>query len=404
MIKRMSGLWLRAAVMWLLTTLSGAAVLYGGGKAAWFIFGCLLFMSLLGTAGSLLMRGDIQIVREPVSRSLHAGDSLQVQVSVVLPFRYPLAFVMLHEQWMNEQTHRVEQGSVLLVPLGRRQLQFDYTIPNVTRGIYRLYRVETIAVDFLHLSGFRRRSDYMGQHEHEEDEVIVYPYVLPSLETELAQARQEHPVLLGGLREYVPGDSLRALDWKSYLRRGKLMTRLPDPDSDGRPIMLILDAGADDAQFERAVSAAAGWVSHVLRTACSDAVIQIVSGDQEEYRWPASSDEQALLRELACIRRRPDIPVASLLQVMQRQRSDHPCEYVLVTGRLDNRLARWVLAARNIGESRELAVLYAAEGAVLSRSEHRIQAELQRAGCMVDYVSSRPVDHGLQQGGWTVYG
>lgn len=393
----MGGLWFRAVVMWLLTALSGTAVYFGGGRAAWFIFGCLFILTLLGTIGSLLMKGEIAIARETQSQALHSGDSLLIRATAALPFRFPLAFVIIHEHWMNEQSKRLYRGSVMLVPLGRKQLQYTYEIPNVTRGRYRLHRVETIAVDFLHLSGFR----CVRTRQH-SPEIIVYPYMPQVIESDLIHARQEEdPVLLGGLRAYVPGDALRHIDWKSYLKRGKLMTKLPDPDAEDRPITLILDPGADEAQFERAVSAAAGLAAQLLQSVGAECEIRMVSGDRQSALTQGGGGLEMLLRELAQLERRADVPITALLSEAACRAAGDDCERILVTGRLDGRLARWVQEAKGISE---LSILFAADSPVLSTSEHRIQAELQRAGCMVGFMPSLPADMVQQQGGWPAYG
>lgn len=74
---------------------------------------------------------------------------------------------------------------------------------------------------------------------------------------------------LADLREYVRGDDLRAVHWKSTAHRGKLMVRTGQAPEDARAVV-VLDRRADrhtgdgeHASFETAVSAAASVVRHL---------------------------------------------------------------------------------------------------------------------------------------------
>ena len=123
--------------------------------------------------------------------------------------------------------------------------------------------------------------DLFGMHEADValttvDPVIVYPRVVPLPDLAWPGARPfgergggerlyEDPQRIAGIRDYVPGDPLRRIDWKATARRGELQSRVYEP-STTLTLIIALDAatmphsweGSVPELLERAISAAAG--------------------------------------------------------------------------------------------------------------------------------------------------
>ena len=88
------------------------------------------------------------------------------------------------------------------------------------------------------------------------------------------------------LRDYVPGDDIRRIHWRSTARRGAPVVRQFDvPWQRRTTVLLDLRAGPDDSSFERAVSAAASVVQLAARR---DELVRLATtGDVDAAFVPA---------------------------------------------------------------------------------------------------------------------
>ena len=86
------------------------------------------------------------------------------------------------------------------------------------------------------LFGFFRRQKTVGQLDY----LLVYPRLVPLEklgivshqlfgDIRLKQHLFQDPVLTAGVREYLPGDSLKRIHWKSTARLGRLQTKIYEP-------------------------------------------------------------------------------------------------------------------------------------------------------------------------------
>ena len=151
-------------------------------------------------------------------------------------------------------------------------------------------------------------------------EMIVYPRVdatepfyevLPLLSGEMASFFRGRGHELHSLREYLPTDSARIVDWKITARRGELMVR-EFAREDERRVMLVLDpfmgapredlgvlAAAEHAErFERAVSMAACIAWHFNEI---NSVMQFRTNRFSTEMAPANGIIYDALRELAVV-------------------------------------------------------------------------------------------------------
>ena len=108
--------------------------------------------------------------------------------------------------------------------------------------------------------------------------VIVYPrlYELAEMglparaflgETRTPTRIFEDPTRTVGVREYLPGDSLRRVHWKATARQGRLQVKVLEPTTTHKAaLFLVIDSLADctEDEFELAVSAVASAARHLL--------------------------------------------------------------------------------------------------------------------------------------------
>ena len=165
-----------------------------------------------------------------------------------------------------------------------------------------------------------------------QTEIVVYPQVqpadqfyevLPLLSGEIASHFRGRGHELHSLREYLPADNARFVDWKVSAKSGRLMVR-EFAREDERRVMLILDPflGAPRAElgvlakeehadrFERAVSLAASiaWHFHEI-----DAVMQFRTQHFSTPMAPASEIIYDTLRELSSIQPEESAPGGEFL-------------------------------------------------------------------------------------------
>ncbi len=172
------------------------------------------------------------------------------------------------------------------------------------------------------------------QHTRELDwTAIVYPRLkdaalkaLPSQSRMRREAGQRQTRRIGegrlfeSLREWVPGDELRSVDWKATARRGKLISRQYEDERRQR-VMLVLDAGRmltaetdGRARLEDAIEAIAQLAYRA--TGFDDDVGLLVFSDEIDTYVPPLRGRRALkaiLDALAVVEGRlvePDYPKA----------------------------------------------------------------------------------------------
>ena len=168
------------------------------------------------------------------------------------------------------------------------------------------------------------------------------------------------------LRDYMPGDDPRHIDWKATARRGRPITREFTIEQ-SQTVYVMVDAGRSMTQlagefprFEYALSAA--LVLADVATSAGDRVGTMVFDDEVRALVPAQRGGAALqAMRSALVPVQPSMAepdYASAFRVLaQRQRKR--ALIVLITDVLEQRAARALLAHLTRGASRHLAVVVA---------------------------------------------
>ncbi|MBO0686478.1 MAG: DUF58 domain-containing protein [Candidatus Dormibacteraeota bacterium] len=226
---------------------------------------------------------------------------------------------------------------------GRRTV--TYRLPTERRGRVAVGPLRLVRADPL---GLARRVALVGGVET----LLVRPRVHPlpllpvgrtrHLEGSTSDAALSGTATFHSLREYVPGDDLRHIHWRSSARLGTLMTReLVDASRPYTTIVLDLrpasygDPGTHPEggdQFELAVDAAAsiavaaGRHSHPVRIVGSNGPLLETKGGR--------GDEATLLDRLALVTPDPAGSLAGAFETLRRSRSGGLL--VVVSGRCED--------------------------------------------------------------------
>ena len=204
-----------------------------------------LLVMLLVADLALLKRLDPVQAHRSHDDILSLGAANRVTVTLENPTAFPCR-VALRDTPPDECTSESTLLQALLPPFG--VLHFSYHLTPLRRGECRFGPLTLRGKTLLGL--------WVQQREFiPHDTVKVYPNILQTKQQQLL-ARQQRTLQMGlrtmrlrgqgtefeSLREYLPDDELRKIDWKASARRHQLITRQYDIER-SQQIMLVLDMG-----------------------------------------------------------------------------------------------------------------------------------------------------------------
>ncbi len=242
----------------------------------------------------------LRVSRVVTPARVHAGESTRIEVSAknTGAGRTPV----LH---LSDPVAGTRGARLHLAPLrGNDTAQAAYRLPTDKRGVVN---VGPLQLEIADPFGLARRRAIAAPVQS----VTIYPHVdtirVPSLggdedphgaairTNKLGQTSEE----FFALRQYVLGDDLRRVHWKSTARSQELMVRQDEnPWQDRTTIALDARPGSyDEAAFERAVSAAASVAAAAFR---QRHVVRVISTDGFDSGVGAGlSQAEAILAYLA---------------------------------------------------------------------------------------------------------
>src|SRR6266545_5945397 len=229
------------------------------------------FALLLGVGLALAETPEVEVSIELGRDRAIEGEELELKL--VLETRRPVEQLDLLLSLPDGIT--VAEGgnpaSIRLAPKDRREL--DYVLDLARWGAYSVGELRLRAHDRFRLLRYERRVDLGRQ-------IKVYPRpepmlgLLRPLETQvftgnLVAREKGEGIEFADLREFVPGDRVRRINWRATARRGKPWVTETHPDRNSDVVIFLdtfLEARREDAgTLDLAVSAAASIVAHYLR-------------------------------------------------------------------------------------------------------------------------------------------
>jgi uncharacterized protein (DUF58 family) len=255
-----------------------------------FVFAYMLVISLW------IGRGDILLERMLHQERIQAGDKVEVTITINLPARYWLCWIIVEERWVQQSRMEEEQYACLAYIRGSRDMKCHYTTSAKVRGLYHVHSSRVMIGDMF---GLVKRM--LVQEERDAESVQVNPIPLAGSWFKRMQLVGETPTVYGTLRDYISGDPISSIDWKSYARYQMLKTKQLEVE-ERKSILIVMDAKkGNPSHFETIVSAVTRMVLEMgdpsleLILACGDSRCLVIphqsmqSGVPSEiYEWLAS--------------------------------------------------------------------------------------------------------------------
>jgi uncharacterized protein (DUF58 family) len=331
-----------------------------GSRALYPVATGLVLAVALSVAWVRLSARPPHVRRHGAARDVFEGDDVRIELEVEQTAPLPPPTLVAHERPGRLGERRVELGRV-----GRGLRAGGYSLLRVPRGRYAFGSVRLTVEDPF---GLARAELVQG----EPQALVVYPRLvaLERLFSEGGAHVQEGRRLLlrrptgfelHSVREYVRGESLRAVHWRSTAHHGRLMVKeLEDAPRD--EVAVLLDGR--EPQFDVAVRAAGSILqAHVRRG--RRCVLIVNSAAREAQQIVSEGDWRRALELLAGAEPTASAPAFALLEssggVVARS-----LELIVVTSHLDaplvDRLVQRVLSRRGVslvyvGERREPLLL-----------------------------------------------
>jgi uncharacterized protein (DUF58 family) len=236
-----------------------------GGKPVWTLFYALTaFMLYAGLTVMLCFQG-LESKREVRERYVGGRDA-EVIVELKIISWVPLLWLMLKETWIHENTgERLTYGKMVF-PWFRRSITFRYAMKSLPRGVYRFESLIAATGDAFGIFEKTRTCT-------EGRKFVVLPKPL-AIENLAISAGGDGPISLqtflsplspqmSGIREYVQGDPLNRIHWRSSARSEGWKSRTSEP-ARSLHLFVYLDTGSfrPGDLFEQAVGLAAGLIQY----------------------------------------------------------------------------------------------------------------------------------------------
>ena len=206
---------------------------------------------------------------------LWAGEEAEIVYSIQNPSRFTRFFLSISEDFP-ESVESHEQEPTLFNVIGNESTRIAHRLTFTKRGVFQVRTFSVNAIDPLGIFTYSRVISC-------DSEIIVYPKpqnLQPisltgadrnGLQEFTVSAPRGGSIEPDGVREYVPGDSLRRIHWKQTARTGRLAV-LEFEEAQSIQVALFLDlqqgikSGQEaDSCFEYAIRYAASILEQALR-------------------------------------------------------------------------------------------------------------------------------------------
>jgi uncharacterized protein (DUF58 family) len=344
----------------------------------------LLSVSLLAWLWIRVAQGPFRFHRRTRESDVFEGEDVSVRLELQSLRRVPPTNVVV-----TERIGRIGEQRHVLRRFGR-SLRIDYTLPNLVRG---RYAVENVRAELSDPFGLQRVVVPLASAAA----LLVYPRLV-RLERLFSDGgaglRDGRRLLLHrpagfelhSVREYVEGESLRTVHWRSTARRGELMVKeLEDTPRDEIAVLLDADARAATGEsFDVQVRAAGSILEAYVRR--GRRAVLMVNGAEHvsQHVRSSESDWRRALELLAAVEANGRVPLWSLL-AEEASAALRALELTVVTAHVDAKLVD-CLVDRALSRRRVAVVYVDAPSFAGARKPEPLLLRLQAAQISVAVV------------------
>ncbi len=336
-------------------------------------------------------------VRRDVVQSLAFGEEVVSSVVIENSSLLRVPWLEVRESVPLGLRSVTPQPTVITLGAGQ-EYRLAYPIRGSRRGWYTVGPVRMVMGDILGIQ--KRRLQVPSTH------IVVYPRVVPlsvlglpatlvygPLQPVGVRQRIEDPARPSGVREYVPGDDMRRLDWKSSARQNTLLVRRADPSIAPETTIAVAFGKTDyplqalhDA-LERAAICAASLGTALLQRKLP--VSLLTNGFDPQTQQVGihigfGKGEGQRRQLLAALGRVSSSDERSLFAMLQAQQLPWGGTLVLVIANLTLETLSSVLALRRRGQQLVLVLVEGTpEGLALARQQRLLAYTVDRGGMPV---------------------
>lgn len=388
--------------------LLGVAFVFGkvqGGFVPWFLFYALLAVVFYEAVIFTWVLYRVEVRRELSQRRLQAGAELVVSLTIRCPAFLPFAWLRVEDGVPAELRKTTQTGSKLLFPWFKREITFSYVCESLPRGRHEWRQVTLQSGD---LFGLLQRAKRFRR----VNEVLVYPKVQDFSGWNIRHERQtgeyvmpnrigEEATSVIGVRDYVHGDRLGHIHWKTTARGMGLKTK-EFARQTSNDLMFFLDrceaayGAVQHPLFERAVRLTASLIHFVVKRYFTAGLI---SYGEVPFELPAAhlSHTQLIIYEhLAEVKADGSVPMDQVL-LRETIYLPHRTTVICVTPQVDPDVIDAVghLHARGI----RAEVFWIRSTPQLSDLEKIWFKSLQQMTLCVHLIHSDRLEDGVREGG-----
>jgi uncharacterized protein (DUF58 family) len=297
----------------------------------------LTFISFLAINGWVSGHSDLEITRtingtETTMANVYKGDDVIVELTISNNSYRRTQQLEVFDNVPHEMKMRqgINQMRMNLGPGQSARIKYRVRCP--LRGHYTLgpvsVRYRNVFNLFANESKVQDRTDITVFPQVREIEEALLRSDVPKMYTGATTLKTPGPGMeFYSLREYLPGDAFRSINWKAYARTGELMVNEKTRDA-VTDVFIILDT-RDVSRIgtvlknplEMGTIAAASISNYFIRR--RDSVALVTYGERMDYLPPETGDNQGykVLSNLAAVRAKGSMPLQAVTNAMSSRMS-----------------------------------------------------------------------------------
>jgi len=297
----------------------------------------LTFISFLAINGWVSGHSDLEITRtingtETTMANVYKGDDVIVELTISNNSYRRTQQLEVFDNVPHEMKMRqgINQMRMNLGPGQSARIKYRVRCP--LRGHYTLgpvsVRYRNVFNLFANESKVQDRTDITVFPQVREIEEALLRSDVPKMYTGATTLKTPGPGMeFYSLREYLPGDAFRSINWKAFARTGELMVNEKTRDA-VTDVFIILDT-RDVSRIgtvlknplEMGTIAAASISNYFIRR--RDSVALVTYGERMDYLPPETGDKQGykVLSNLAAVRAKGSMPLQAVTNAMSSRMS-----------------------------------------------------------------------------------